>query len=49
MQSDLLLPSIEYYKLGFGHPIIQAYYDLLVDAVVLLGAERWECLVASVA
>ncbi len=39
-QSDLLLPSIDYYKLGFGHPIIQAYYDLLVDAVSLLGAER---------
>ena len=39
-QSDLLLPSSEYYKLGFHHPIIQTYYKLLVDVAILLGAER---------
>ncbi len=29
-QSDLLLPSAEYYLLGLGHPIMQTYYNLLV-------------------
>ncbi len=37
-QSDLLLPSSDYYKLGFGHPIMQAYYDLLVSVATALGA-----------
>jgi hypothetical protein len=27
-QSDLLLPSAEYYVLGLGHPIMQTYYNL---------------------
>ncbi len=38
-QSDLLLPSSDYYKLGFGHPIMQTYYHMVVDVAVLLGAE----------
>jgi len=28
-QSDLLLPSSDYYKLGFGHPIMQTYYNMV--------------------
>ena len=39
-QSDLLLPSSEYYLLGLGHPIMQTYYNLLVNVATLLGAER---------
>jgi hypothetical protein len=39
-QSDLLLPSAEYYLLGLGHPIMQTYYNLLVNVATLLGAER---------
>jgi membrane metallo-endopeptidase-like protein 1 len=39
-QSDLLLPSAEYYQLGLGHPIMQTYYNLLVNVATLLGADR---------
>jgi hypothetical protein len=38
-QSDLLLPSAEYYQLGFGHPIIQSYYNVLINVASLLGAD----------
>ncbi|MEO2044063.1 MAG: hypothetical protein ABGX43_05630 [Nitrospinaceae bacterium] len=38
-QSDLLLPSAEYYQAGFGHPVIQAYYDVLLNVATLLGAD----------
>ena len=38
-QSDLLLPSAEYYQLGFNHPIIQSYYNVLLNVATLLGAE----------
>ena len=38
-QSDLLLPSAEYYQLGFNHPIIQSYYNVLVNVATLLGAD----------
>jgi hypothetical protein len=36
----LLLPSAEYYQLGLGHPIMQTYYNLLVNVATLLGADR---------
>ncbi|XP_040578339.1 neprilysin-4 isoform X4 [Lepeophtheirus salmonis] len=39
-QSDLHLPSFEYYKLGIIHPIIQTYYKFLVDVATLLGANK---------
>ena len=35
-----MLPNIEYYLLGFEHPIIQTYYKILVDVSMLLGAEE---------
>jgi membrane metallo-endopeptidase-like protein 1 len=35
-----LLPSAEYYLLGLGHPIMQTYYNLLVNVATLLGADR---------
>ena len=38
-QSDLLLPSAEYYQLGFNHQIIQSYYAVLLNTATLLGAE----------
>ena len=38
-QSDLLLPSAEYYQLGFNHPIIQSYYNVLFNVATLLGAD----------
>ena len=38
-QSDLLLPSAEYYQLGFDHPIIQSYYNVLFNVATLLGAD----------
>ena len=33
------MPSAEYYELGFNHPIIQAYYNVLLNVATLLGAE----------
>ena len=36
----MLLPSAEYYLLGLGHPIMQTYYNLLVNVATLLGADR---------
>ena len=39
-QSDLLLPAIDYYGLGFEHPILQSYYNLLINTATLLGADR---------
>ena len=39
-QSDLLLPSAEYYLLGLGHPIMQTYYNLLVNVATLLGSDK---------
>ena len=38
-QSDLLLPSADYYQLDFTHPIIKAYYEVLVNVASLLGAD----------
>ena len=38
-QPSLFLPSAEYYELGFNHPIIQAYYNVLLNVATLLGAE----------
>ena len=38
-QSDLLLPSAEYYQLGLNHPIIQSYYNVLINVATLLGAD----------
>ena len=38
-QSDLMLPSAEYYQHGFDHPIIKTYYNILVQVSVLLGAD----------
>ena len=38
-QSDLMLPSLEYYQLGFNHPIIQSYYNVLLNVATLLGAD----------
>ena len=34
-QSDLMLPSLEYYQLGFNHPIIQSYYNVLLNVHVM--------------
>ena len=39
-QSDLVLPSVEYYKLPKEHPILKAYYTLLVDLAMSLGADK---------
>ena len=36
-QSDLLLPSAEYYQLGFNHPIMQSYFNVLMNVATLLG------------
>ncbi len=38
-QSDLLLPSSDYYKLGFAHPVMQTYYNMVVDVATVLGAD----------
>lgn len=33
------MPSAEYYDLGFNHPIIQSYYNVLLNVATLLGAD----------
>lgn len=38
-QSDLVLPSSEYYHQGIEHPIMKAYQDILTNVAVLLGAQ----------
>ena len=38
-QSDLFLPSMDYYKLGFNHQIMQTYYNMLIDVSTILGAD----------
>ena len=38
-QSDLLLPSSDYYKLGFAHPVMQTYYNMVVEVAAVLGAD----------
>lgn len=35
-----MLPSAEYYLLGLGHPIMQTYYNLLVNVATLLGGDK---------
>ena len=35
-----MLPSVEYYKLPKEHPILKAYYTLLVDLAMSLGADK---------
>ena len=39
-QSDLVLPSPEYYHQGIDHPIMRAYQEILTNIAVLLGASR---------
>jgi len=39
-QSDLVLPSAEYYHQGINHPIMKAYKEILVNVGELLGADR---------
>ena len=39
-QSDLVLPSPEYYHQGIDHPIMRAYQEILTNIAVLLGAGR---------
>jgi len=39
-QSDLVLPSSEYYHQGIDHAIMKAYKEILTNVAVLLGAER---------
>ena len=39
-QSDLMLPNADYYMLGFNHPIIKTYYNILVEVALLLGADK---------
>ena len=34
-----MLPNKEYYQLGFEHPIIKTYYNILVQVATLLGAD----------
>ena len=38
-QSDLVLPSAEYYHQGIQHPIMRAYRTILTNVATLLGAE----------
>ncbi|TRY79276.1 hypothetical protein TCAL_06071 [Tigriopus californicus] len=38
-QSELFLGSAEYYTLGFSHPFIESYYNVLQKIAVALGAE----------
>jgi len=39
-QSDLVLPSSEYYHQGIDHPIMKAYQEILTNIAMLLGAEQ---------
>ena len=38
-QSDLVLPSAEYYHQGISHPIMRAYQSILTNVATLLGAD----------
>ena len=37
-QSQLMLASAEYYQLGLSHPIMQTYYNILVNVATMMGA-----------
>jgi len=39
-QSDLVLPSTEYYHQGIEHPIMKAYQKILTNIAMLLGADK---------
>ena len=39
-QSDLVLPSSEYYHQGIDHPIMKAYQNILTNIAILLGAKK---------
>lgn len=39
-QSDLVLPSSEYYHQGIDHPIMKAYQEILTNIAMLLGADK---------
>ena len=41
-QSDLVLPSSEYYHQGINHPIMKAYQDILTNIATLLGANFYQ-------
>ena len=38
-QSQLMLASAEYYQLGLSHPIMQTYYNILVNVATMMGAD----------
>ena len=38
-QSQLMLQSAEYYQLGLSHPIMQTYYNILVNVATMMGAD----------
>ena len=34
-----MLQSAEYYQLGLNHPIMQTYYNILVNVATMMGAD----------
>ena len=34
-----MLQSAEYYQFGLGHPIMQTYYNILVQVATMMGAD----------
>ena len=34
-----MLASAEYYQLGLSHPIMQTYYNILVNVATMMGAD----------